>query len=126
MIDRLTQTGGKLYPRAIEASVEGHLRQRRAAETPSRHSDVTKPMPAGKQTASQFAGTPASMFEPGQSAAQFRDLVEQMNQALIQARQKPARERPSASLTSFTGQRANHSYLGGDRTSTIQLLDELA
>ena len=127
MIDYLSQTQGKLYSRAVDPAVESRLRARDVPEsTPSAASTVQNRQ--GRVQQERQRQTQYEQVTQGQAQVEQRakDMGEQLSQALRQARQSPAKYRPSFSLTSTTGRRANQSYLTVAEPKQMRVVDELA
>ena len=126
MIDYLSQTQSKLYARAVDPAVESRLRTRDSQElTPSSPSTVEHRQARVQQE--RQLQTQYEQVTQGQAPEQrAKDVAEQLSQALRQARQTQARYKPSFSLTTTTGRRANQSYLTVAEPKEMRVVDELA
>jgi len=127
MIDSLTQTRSKLYSRAVDPAVESRLRSQDVqGSTPSAASDVQNRQSRVQQERQQQTQYEQATQGQVQVEQRAKDMAEQLSQALRQAKQTPAKYRPSFSLTTTTGRRANQSYLTVAEPKQMRVVDELA
>ena len=127
MIENLNQTTGKLYSRAVEPAVESHLRTRDVPElTPSASNTVQNRQSRVQQEHQQQSQYEQASRGQVQGEQRAKDMADQLSQALRQARQTPAKYKPSFSLTTSTGRRANQSYLTAGLPKEMRVVDELA
>ena len=124
MIEGLSQTQGKLYPRAVDPAQEGQMRARNTREVSATAQELSRNSQsrANSQHVAQFEQASRG---PAPSEQRAHEIAEQLSQSLRQAKQSSAKHKSSFSLTSTTGRRANQSYLA-PQSRELRLVDELA
>ena len=127
MIETLNQTQAKLYSRAVDPAVESRLRTRENQElTPSAQRAVQDRQARVQQERQQQTQYEQTTQGQGQVEQRAKDMAEQLSQALRQARQTPAKYKPTFSLETTTGRRANQSYLSVAEPKSMRVVDEIA
>ena len=126
MIDALSQTQGKLYSRAVDPAVESRSRTRESQGLTPSSSSAVQNQQARVQQERQLQSQYEQVTQGQAQEQRAKDVAEQMSQALRQAKQTPARYKPSFSLTTTTGRRANQSYLMVAEPKQMRVVDELA
>lgn len=133
----LTNINHKTYPRAVEATAEGHLRPAASTQRPSHtHQGTHTSMPARKRAAQhaevarQYQEQRADQWGTGgqRSAdeAGSSGFGDQLAAASRQARQSHVRRRYSPpALISARGHEANRRYLDTSLSSQPRIIDEV-
>ncbi len=124
MLDLLTIRQGTLYPRAVDATVQGQLQTRH-------HRPLTPSGPGhvNPDTASASQSTTTSQRMLHASADSFlrhREIADQLNQALQHSRLSALRKQAGVEALTSTTRRFNINAMDNEASRSLRLVDELA